>query len=281
MLRVLLVAGVAFCLVACVGCPRSPQAGTPNATPAVQPAPARAEPAAALTVFAAASLTEAFDAFSDAFTQSHPSIAVSTNYAGTQELRTQVEQGARPDVFASASVDDMASLVKAGLVKDPVVLAKSRLCVVAAKEPGKVRTLQDLAGPGLRVVVATETCPVGKYTRQCWEKMTGSKEFGPEFVAALKRNVQSEETNVRLVLAKVQLGEADAGFAYRSDVGGAKVIALELPQDVVVEATYEVGLGAETKNEDAARALVTALLGPEGQLALTTAGLEPPPPPKR
>jgi len=277
MLRVLLVAAVAVALVACAGCPRAPQPEQPSTAPkATKTAPSPSQ----LTVFAASSLTEAFDTFAEGFTKAHPSTKVSTNYAGTQELRTQVEQGARPDVFASASKEHMDALVKAGLVKDAVVFARSKLCVVAAKEPGKVKSLKDLAQPGVRVVVAVETCPAGKYTRQCWDKMAASKAFGPGYVAAVKASVKSEETNVKLVLAKVELGEADAGFVYRSDIGSAKVAAIALPAEVAVEATYEVGIGAETKNPGGAQEFVTALLGPEGRKALQAHGLEPASPPE-
>jgi len=165
-----------------------------------------------LTVFAAASLTEPLDSIAEAFEGSHPNTRVRASYAGTQELRLQVEQGGACDVFVSASQAHMNALVKGGHVLEPRVFAYNGLCAITDPGSETVSGLADLSRDAVRIVVATETCPAGAYTRQCWAKMQQEEAFGEEYVAELKMNVVSEETDVKLVLSKVVIGEADAGF---------------------------------------------------------------------
>jgi len=229
-----------------------------------------------LTVLAAASLTECIDAFVTQFEASHPDIKVKANYAGTQELRIQVEQGAPCDVFLSASKSHMEALTEGGHVKDTRVLAHNKLCVITDRKGGKVKQLGDLTQEGLRVVVATAECPVGRYTRDCWANMSEAEDFGAAFIAGLQRNVVSEETNVKLVVSKVALGEGDAGFVYASDALGQDVDVIGLPEEIQVRATYMIGIGSETSVPDQATTFIEALLGEPGEEALASVGLELP-----
>lgn len=228
-----------------------------------------------LIVFAAASLTECLDDLAAEFEKDNPDVQIKANYAGTQELRIQVEQGATCDVFISASQHHMEALVAEGHVVEPQVIAHNTLCVAVDPHSKAVTSLADLAKPGVRVVVATPTCPAGRYTRECWKKMGAAAEFGPRFVAGLTRNVVSQETNVKLVLAKVVLGEADACFVYSSDVLGQRVTRLDLPESVQVTATYFAGRGKDSPHPQVARRYLHALLGKPGAAALAAAGLTP------
>jgi len=112
------------------------------------------------------------------------------------------------------------------------------------------------------------TCPVGKYTRKAWDRMKEDAALGPEFAKALQARVVSEETNVKLALAKVTMGEADAAFVYQTDVVGQKVRKISLPKSVQVQATYLIGVGARASAPAAAEAYVKALLGPTGRSVL-------------
>jgi len=132
----------------------------------------------------------------------------------------------------------------------------------------QIRSLKDVASPGVRLVVAVPTCPVGKYTRKAWDRMKEDAALGPEFAKALQARVVSEETNVKLALAKVTMGEADAAFVYQTDVVGQKVRKISLPKSVQVQATYLIGVGARASAPAAAEAYVKALLGPTGRSVL-------------
>lgn len=280
--RALLLVPVLLICLACLlaGCPQPQDRGAPGAgeyTPPPESKTSRtgaSEDGGELTVFAAASLTECLDEFAKGFEARQQGTRVKASYAGTQELLVQLKQGARCDVFASASQGHMEEAVEAGVVTNPQEFARNRLCVVTDKKGGKVGTLKDLATEGVRVVVAVDTCPAGKYTRKCWEKMAGAAQFGADFVEAVERNVVSEETNVKLVVSKVKLGEADAGFVYVSDAKGVDVGVVQLPADVQVEATYTVGVGKEAMQPDLAEAYIAGLLGAEGRKCLEAAGLE-------
>lgn len=228
-----------------------------------------------LTVLAASSLTEAFDSLSARFQKVYSSTRIRTSFAGTQELRVQVQHGAYCDVFASASKDDMDALVKAGLVKSPRVFAYNRLCLITYPGQSKVAHLSDLSKPGVKLIVGVPTSPIGKYTVQTFHKLANDQDYGEAFVAKMKANVVSEETNVKLVLTKVKLGEADAGFVYVSDAIGQGVRVTNLPPDVRVKATYVIGVGARSRQPAWAQGFINYLLGPSGANVLRARGFEP------
>jgi molybdate transport system substrate-binding protein len=229
--------------------------------------------AATLHVSAASSLTESFGAIAEKFKASHPGAEVELNFAGSQILRTQIEQGAPVDVFASADVAQMEPLEKAAVVRASRVFAHNDLVAVASTKSGKVKGLGDLARPGIRIVVAGETVPVGRYTTQLVGKMSTAGLWGEGFQARFGANVVSRETNVRAVLAKVSLGEADAGVVYRTDVGAAAgVTALEIPSKCNVIATYPIAVVARTESADLAEAFVELVTGADGQAILREHG---------
>lgn len=232
-----------------------------------------------LTVFAAASLTEAFTALGKAFEQQHPGTTVKFNFAGSQVLATQIEQGARADVFASA---DQRWMTYAGdrklLSGAPVIFARNRLVLITPKtNPGGIARLQDLARPGLKLVLAGRQVPAGAYAREALSRLATAPGFPAHFDQLVLSNLVSEEENVRAVAAKVQLREADAGIVYQTDVTEAvrpQLRLLEIPDRFNPVAEYPIAtvaggsaLGAE---------FVRLVLSGEGQAVLAARGFLPP-----
>ena len=213
--------------------------------------------AAKLTVFAAASLTGVFPQIDSAPRYS---------FAGSDQLAFQIEQGAPADVYAAASPKYPEQLHAKGLVSKPLVFATNELVLIVprANEAG-IRSVYDLRRRGLRLVIGAKGVPVGDYTRKALAALGLS--------SALK-NVVSEETDVKAVVAKVALGEADAGFVYRTDARAAArdLRQLSLPARARPKIAYELAVVKGTKHLQAARAFVARVLGARGRLALRRAG---------
>lgn len=238
--------------------------------------PIAAEPRT-LTVFAAASLTDAFGEMEKNFEAANPSVTVTFNFAGSQALRTQIEQGAPVDVFASANSKEMDALVGGKFIAEgtPQLFLTNKLVVILpAGNPAGVEKLEDLAKPGLKLVLAAEEVPVGNYSRQSLEKMNGS--FGADFKDKVLANLVSNEDNVKQVVAKVQLGEADAGIVYTSDaVAAPDLKAIEIPTELNIIAKYPIAALSKSDNADLAGAFVAYVLSPEGQAILKKWGFGP------
>lgn len=231
-------------------------------------------PGRTLTVFAAASLRDVFDALGTIFERQHPGVRVQFNFAGSQELRTQIGQGAPADVFASADTRHMDSAHEAGLVDTPRMFATGApVIVVPADNPGRVTSVADLATVQ-RLVIGAPEVPIGTYTLQILEK--AKDRYGADFPARVQARVASRELNVRQVLTKVSLGEADAGIVYRTDARsvGDKVRVIEIPAELDVRAEYPIATVAGAPQSDLARAWVNLVTGPTGQAALKKAGFD-------
>jgi molybdate transport system substrate-binding protein len=210
-----------------------------------------------LTVFAAASLTESFTELGKGFEAARPGVTVRFNFAGSQVLATQIEQGAKADVFASADQRWMGYAAdKKLLAGEPSVFARNRLVVVIPKSnPGAVFKLQDLARPGLKLILAGQQVPVGAYSREALVRLSKAPGFPKDFVTYVLQNLVSEEENVKAVVAKVQLREADAGIAYATDVAPAirsQLTVLVIPDPYNPVAEYPIALVAGGKQELAA-----------------------------
>lgn len=200
-----------------------------------------------LEVFAASSLTEAFKDIESSFEVAHPGVDVALNFSGSQVLRIQLEQGASADVFASANPKHMAALVEAEIVASSAIFAHNELVVIVPRDnPAGLDSFEDLSDAE-RVVIGTDNVPVGIYTRQMFEKARAA--LGEDFVANILDDVASEESNVRLVRAKVDMGEADAAIVYRTDAASSgRVGIVEIPPEFNVRASYAIGgvvFGAE------------------------------------
>lgn len=247
----------------------------PTAT--VTSAPSLAEESRTLTVFAAASLTDAFTEIGANFDAANPGVTTTFNFAGSQALRTQIEEGAPADVFASASGREMDTLVTGTLVGNgmPQIFLKNKLVVILpAGNPAGLDSLDDLANSGVKIVLAAEEVPVGNYARQSLDLM--SESFGPDFKDKVFANVVSNEDNVRQVVAKVQLGEADAGIVYTSDaVAAPELLTIEIPAELNVIATYPIAPLVNAENADLAEAFIAYVLSSDGQAVLQKWGFAP------
>jgi len=263
---------------------------TPTAAPTQPPAPAPTETATAvpptaapeprtLTVFAAASLKDAFGEIGRNFEAAHPGVTVSLNFAGSQTLRTQLEEGASADVFASANHTEMDNAVKAGLVQDGAAqdfLTNQLRVILPADNPAGLESLQDLARSGVKVVLAADTVPAGKYARQILDKLSQDPAFGSDFGAKVLANVVSNENDVKQVVAKVQLGEADAGIVYVSDaVAAPELKTIEVPAEFNVVAKYPIAALTQAPQPELAAEFIAYVLSAEGQGILAKWGFSP------
>jgi molybdate transport system substrate-binding protein len=224
-----------------------------------------------LSVYAASSLTEAFTELEGTFERAHPGVDVTITFAGSQVLRLQIEQGAPADVFASANVEHMAALVDSGLVDDSRVFAHNDLVVIVPPDnPAGIEELGDLAHAE-RLVLGTANVPVGQYAREILRRAAPTYEEG--FEAIVMSRVVSEESNVRLARAKVELGEADASIVYRTDAGSSdRVRVVEIPRALNVIADYTIGGIAASRAGDAADAWIALVGSAEGRAVLERHG---------
>jgi molybdate transport system substrate-binding protein len=239
---------------------------------------ALAAPAAlTLRVFAAASLADAFQEIAAGYEKAHPGVRVELNFAGSQVLRTQIEQGAPADVFASADEVQAEAPARAGLLGARRIFARNRLVVAAPSPAGKVGGLADLARPGARIVVAGPSVPAGRYTTEALAKLGAHGGLGAGFAELVQANVVSHEANVRAVLSKVVLGEADAGFVYATDAATAagQLRVIEIPSCCNVTAAYPIAVLRHAAAPREAQAFVERVSGPEGQAILRKHGFAP------
>jgi molybdate transport system substrate-binding protein len=209
------------------------------------------------TVYAAASLTEIFPAI-----DADPAY----NFAGSDDLATQIREGAPADVYAAASSKYPQELFEEGLVEEPVTFASNRLVLIVPKDnPAGIEEVADVAEPGVKLVIAGEGVPVGDYTRAALE------DFG--LTAALE-NVVSNEDDVKGVVGKIALGEGDAGFVYATDaaVAGDDVTVTELPEGSQPPIEYQIAVVSASEDTEAAQAFVDEVLGQEGRQRLEAAG---------
>ncbi len=247
---------------------------TPVATSTEVPAAPQTK---TLVVFAAASLTNAFTEMGRNFEAANPGTAISFNFAGSQALQTQIEQGAPADVFASAGQTQMDALVTDNLVAQDASrqFLKNKLVVILPKDnPVGLATLEDLARPGIKLVLAADTVPAGKYALQALDLM--DVKYGNGYKTKVLANIVSNEDNVKQVVAKVQLGEADAGIVYTSDaVAAPELMTIEIPADLNVIAKYPIAPLLKSKNVDLARAFISYVLSADGQAILQKWGFAP------
>jgi molybdate transport system substrate-binding protein len=202
---------------------------------------------------------------------------VTFNFAGSQALRTQIEEGAPADVFASANTKEMDTLAAENFVAQdiPQIFLTNKLIVILpADNPANIGKLEDLAMPGIKLVLAAEDVPVGKYARQALDQMNGP--FGTDFKDKVLSNVVSNEDNVKQVVTKVLLGEADAGIVYTSDaVAAPNLKTIEIPTTLNVIAQYPIAPLIRSANADLASQFVEYILSTEAQDTLKKWGFYP------
>jgi len=234
-----------------------------------------------LTVFTAASLTGAFSEIGQAYSAQNPGVVVDFVFDGSQALRTQIEQGASPDIFVSANAKHMEALQGAGFIDNDTVkffLENSLAVIVPVANPANITSLADLARPGVKLVIGTKDVPFGSYTREILNKMAADPVYGTAYQDAVMRNVISEETAVSTVMPKLTLGEADAAFVYKSDVlpGDRDLVRrIDIPAKYNVIAKYPLGILKESQNSAATAVFIAFVLGPEGSAILESYGFDP------
>jgi molybdate transport system substrate-binding protein len=254
----------------------SPSAGSGSAvslsgqatatTPAVQ---------GPVTVFAAASLTDVFNQMKAQIEQSNPGTKITFNFAGSPTLRTQLAQGAQADVFASADQPNMQGAQQDGSIAGtPQIFAQNRLVMIVPAKGGAAASLQDLAKPGVKLVVAQQDVPVGNYSRQAFQKMAQDPSYGSGFDTKTLANVASQELDVKQVVNKVQLGEADAGIVYTTDAAAARdqVKMIPIPDQFNVIAQYPIATVKGAPNSSGGQQFINYVLSPVGQKTLKDNG---------
>jgi molybdate transport system substrate-binding protein len=210
-----------------------------------------------LTVYGAASLTEVFPAIDP---------APKYSFAGSDELATQIREGAPADVYAAASPKYPGELFEEGLVEEPVTFASNRLVLIVPNDnPAGIEELADVTKPGTKLVIAAEGVPVGDYTRQVLDELG---------LNAALDNVVSNEDDVKGVVGKITLGEGDVGFVYATDAAAAgdDVTVIELPEGSQPPIEYQMAVVTGSENPDAAQAFVDLVLSEEGRAQLEAAG---------
>lgn len=233
-----------------------------------------------LTVFTAASLTGAFGEIGQMY-KNETNISVAFNFDGSQALRTQLENGAYADVFVSANQKQMTAIKNDGLMNNSsvVIFTKNKLSLIVPKgNPARIINLSDLAKPGLKIVMGTKDVPVGDYALQIISKLGNDSAYGPDYKTKVLANVISQETNVNYVVTKVALGEADAGFAYVSDITKnltSKVDKIDIPDEYNVIAQYPMGILLESKYPLQSQEFMSLVMSDEGKAVLEKYGFAP------
>jgi molybdate transport system substrate-binding protein len=254
--RIILASLVTFALSACAPAPSAPSE---------------------LVVFAASSLTNAFDEIALAFEAQHNGLDVLNNFASSSELATQLAEGAPADIFASANSTQMQAAADAGhITGEAVPFLTNRLAIIVPSDnPAGIQSPADLATPGIALVLAAPDVPIRDYSDQSIALMGDA-----DFQAAVYANLVSEEPNVRQVATKVSLGEAEAGIVYTSDVTpdiADHVHLIEIPDEQNILAVYPIGLVAGGPAGSLAQEYIDFILSAEGQAILAKWGFGPKP----
>jgi molybdate transport system substrate-binding protein len=232
-----------------------------------------------LMVFGAASLKGALEKAKAAYETAHPGTTVTVSTDSSSALETQIEQGAPANVFLSADTTNPKKLGDKGLAEGGAVpFAGNKLTVIVpTANPAGIKTPADLAKPGVKVIAAGDEVPITKYAKQLVDNLAKETGYPADFAAKYAANVASQEDNVKAVVAKVELGEGDAGIVYVTDANAStKVTRIDVPDTANVRATYAGVVIKASKNALAARSFLDWFAGPDGQAILAEYGFLPP-----
>ncbi len=233
-----------------------------------KPSPERAK--SQIIVFAAASLTEAMEDISSRFEADHPGVHVVLNLAGSQQLAQQLVHGAQADVFASANHQQMAVVQADGRInpEDQTIFAQNRLVVIYSRDSKySITRLADLAQPNLKIIVAAQDVPIGRYSIEFLDRAALDASLGPSYRQAVINNIVSYEDNVKFVLTKVTLGEADAGVVYVTDIhgeNGRDVGMIAIPDQLNPIAQYPIAVLNDSRQARVARSFIEFISSQEG-----------------
>lgn len=232
----------------------------------------RPEDNVTLRVFAASSLTDALTEAAGTFEAENEDVHVETHFAGSSRLRAQLEEGAEADIFISAEPRHVDAITHLLVESSITSVATNEIVVVLSDSGQKIQSLQDLVEPDVTIVIALPDVPAGRYARTLLSDMAQQQDFQADFDQAVLANVVSEETNVRAVLAKVQLGEADAGFVYRSDLRDTGLRSLTIPGQNPGDIAYVAAVLSDSPHQDPAQAFLDFLVSDAGQEIFTFHG---------
>ena len=236
-------------------------------------------PTVDLTIYGSASLKGALEEAKAAYEAAIPGTTLTLSSDSSSALETQIEQGAPADVFLSADTINPEKLVDAGLADGaPVTFATNALTIVVpADNPAGITSARDLARPGVRIIAAGDEVPITKYATQLVNNLANEAGYPPDFAAAYAENTASKEDNVKAVVAKIELGEGDAGFVYVTDArASAKVSTIDVPDAANVAATYAGVVVKGSKHAAEAKAFLGWFAGPGGRSILGPLGFLPP-----
>ena len=231
-----------------------------------------------LTIFAASSLIDAFEELGKIFEKQNESAEVKQSFESTSTLLTQIQQGAPADVFASAAQEEMDTAMKDGLVAGkPEVFVKNReIIMVPNDNPANIQSFQDVANPGVRLVLAQKDVPAADYALQILDK--ANARYGDNFEKQVLSNVVSRESDVRASVNRIVVGDADATFGYASDYTidiRDRVKVVPIPPDLNIIATYPIAALKDAKDPELAKKWVELVMSKEGQHVLKKWNFEP------
>ncbi len=230
-------------------------------------------------VLAAASLKGALDAAKPVYEAANPGVRLLISTDASSAIETKIEQGIPVEVFLSADTTNPQKLVDKSLTSGPAVnFAGNKLTVIVPiANPAKITSPKDLAKTGVKIIAAGDAVPITKYANQLVANLAKQPGYPPDFDAAYHRNIVSKEDNVKALVAKLELGEGDAGIAYVTDAkASTKVATVDVPPDANVLATYAGVVIKASSNQAAASAFLTWIAGPDGQAILSGYGFLPP-----
>lgn len=274
-----LVAFLSFVVAACSTGGASPTATVPSTAPTAATSAAPAATSAALTIYGAASLKGVLDKIKTAYETADPGTTLTISTDSSATLETQIEQGAPADVFLSADTTNPKKLVDKGLAAGAAVtFAGNKLTVVVpTANPAGITSPKDLAKTGVKVIAAGDAVPITKYATQLVGNLAKEAGYPADFAARYTANIASKEDNVKAIVAKIELGEGDAGIVYVTDAkASTKVTTVDVPDAANVPATYAGVVVKASNYPAAAQAFLTWFAGPDGQAILGTFGFLPP-----
>jgi len=226
-----------------------------------------------IIVFCGAGLTGAFNEIGQLY-QNASGISVKFNFDGVPALRAQIEQGAYADVLVTSNLKHMNGLQAEGYINNSTVkiFAENKIAVVVPIDnPANISHLADLARPGIMILIGTKDLPAGDYARTVLEKLANDSEYGPDYRDKVMANIVSEETTVNRIVSKVALGEADAGFAFISDVSPemvGKITKISIPERYNVKGYFPIGALAQSSHPVEVQNFIDLVMSPEGQKVL-------------
>jgi molybdate transport system substrate-binding protein len=267
-------------LAACSNGGASPTAGTSApAAPTTATSAATSAASAALTIYGAASLKGVLDMVKTTYETANPGTTLTISTDSSATLETQIEQGAPADVFLSADTTNPKKLVDKGLAAGAAVtFAGNKLTVIVpTANPAGITSPKDLAKAGVKVIAAGDAVPITKYAALLVANLAKEADYPADFATRYAANIASKEDNAEAVVAKMELGEGDAGIVYMTDAkASTKVATVDVPDAANVPATYAGVVVKASKNAAAAQAFLTWFAGPAGQAILGTFGFPPP-----